>query len=118
MLWTHVESWWHKAIDGQGWWVLFGLSAQLLFSMRFIVQWLASERAKRSTVPEAFWYFSLAGGLMLVIYGVFRAELVIIVGQLPALAIYIRNIVLIHQERRRTGRIDPAAEAQREAMAE
>jgi lipid-A-disaccharide synthase-like uncharacterized protein len=118
MLWTHIESWWQAAIGDRGWLVLFGLAAQGLFMMRFIVQWIASERARRSIVPEAFWYFSLGGGAMLVIYGLLKAELVIIVGQLPALIVYSRNIVLIHREKRQRGSIDPVAEARREALAE
>lgn len=118
MIWTHLEAWWHAAVDGKGWLIVFGLSAQLMFMMRFVVQWIASERAKRSTVPEIFWYFSLAGGLMLTIYGLLKPELVVIVGQLPALVIYSRNIILIRREKARLGALDPAAGRSREAVAE
>lgn len=118
MIWTHLEAWWSAAIADKGWLVIFGLSAQAMFMMRFIVQWVTSERAKRSVVPEAFWYFSLAGGLMLVIYGVLRPDIVIIFGQLPALVVYTRNIILIHREKRRTGHVDAREERVREAMAE
>lgn len=82
-------------------WVLVGLFGQLMFMMRFIVQWIASERAGRSVIPVAFWYFSLAGGLIVLAYGFYRWEPVIIVGQLPGAVIYTRNLMLIHRDRRR-----------------
>jgi lipid-A-disaccharide synthase-like uncharacterized protein len=81
-------------------WVLVGLFGQLMFTMRFIVQWLASERAGASVVPVAFWYFSLAGGLILLAYGLQKWDTVIIVGQLPGTLIYLRNLWLIHRARR------------------
>lgn len=107
MIWTHIAAWWNAAIADKGWLVLFGLSAQIMFMMRFVVQWISSERAGRSVMPEAFWYFSLGGGLMLIIYGALRPDIVIIVGQIPALVIYARNIVLIR--RHKPGRVVPAA---------
>jgi lipid-A-disaccharide synthase-like uncharacterized protein len=76
-------------------WLLFGVIAQLLFGTRFIVQWIASERAGRSVMPLAFWFFSMAGGLMTLIYGLVRREPVIILGQSLAIVIYLRNLVLI-----------------------
>jgi lipid-A-disaccharide synthase-like uncharacterized protein len=82
-------------------WVLVGLFGQLMFTMRFIVQWLASERAGRSVVPIAFWYFSLAGGLIVLAYGLHKWEPVIIVGQLPGTLIYARNLWLIQRARSR-----------------
>ncbi len=94
----HVESW------TGFWWVVFGLSAQMMFMMRFIVQWLASERAGRSVVPIAFWYFSLAGGVMLLSYAVYRRDPVFVLGQSLGLLIYLRNLWLIHAERRRSAR--------------
>jgi len=111
-------SWWQEATADKGWLVLFGLAAQAMFMGRFLVQWVASERAKRSVVPEAFWYFSLAGGMMIFTYGVLDRDLVVMVGQLPALAIYARNLHLIHREKRRLGHVDAAAEAKREVTAE
>jgi lipid-A-disaccharide synthase-like uncharacterized protein len=99
MTWAWLQDWWHTALDGKGWMVAFGLAAQALFMARFVVQWIASERAGRSVVPMAFWFLSLAGGLMLVIYGVVRAEPVILVGQAPALMIYARNIILARRGR-------------------
>lgn len=100
MIWTHIEAWWHAAIADKGWLVVFGLSAQTMFMMRFIVQWISSERAKRSVMPVAFWWFSLGGGMMLIVYGFLRPDLVIIAGQVPALIVYGRNLHLIRREQR------------------
>ena len=78
-------------------WLAFGLAGQSLFMMRFIVQWLHSERHKQSLIPVSFWYFSLFGGLIVLAYGVHRADPVIILGQLPGTIIYARNLMLIRQ---------------------
>ncbi|KFE33474.1 lipid-A-disaccharide synthase N-terminal domain-containing protein [Thioclava atlantica] len=83
------------------WWVVFGLAAQLMFTARFIVQWIASERQRDSVVPIAFWYFSLAGGLMLFSYAVYRHDPVFILGQSLGVFIYSRNLWLIYAKRRR-----------------
>jgi lipid-A-disaccharide synthase-like uncharacterized protein len=82
-------------------WLAFGMVAQLLFAARFLVQWISSERAGKSVIPFAFWMFSMAGGVMTLIYGLVRREPVIIIGQSLASIIYIRNIMLILKERRR-----------------
>jgi len=82
-------------------WLVFGLLAQLLFAGRFLVQWIASERAGKSVVPFAFWVFSMGGGLMTLVYGIVRREPVIIFGQAVAMIIYVRNIMLIFRERGR-----------------
>jgi lipid-A-disaccharide synthase-like uncharacterized protein len=84
-------------------WLLFGLVAQVLFGARFIVQWIASERAGKSVMPLAFWFFSMAGGMMTLIYGLVRREPVIIFGQSLAIVIYLRNLMLIFKERREAG---------------
>lgn len=81
-------------------WVVFGLAAQVVFACRFVVQWIASERAGRSVVPTSFWLISIVGGLMTLAYGFKRREPVLIVGQLLASAIYLRNLALILRERR------------------
>ena len=62
-------------------WLAFGLVAQLLFTARFLVQWISSERAGRSVIPIAFWFFSMGGGLMTLVYGIAKREPVIIIGQ-------------------------------------
>jgi len=76
-------------------WLAFGIVAQLLFTARFIVQWLASERAGKSVIPFAFWVFSIVGGGMTLVYGFKKREPIIIMGQILAVTIYVRNIMLI-----------------------
>ena len=83
----------HEAI-----WVVIGLAGQTLFMMRFIVQWLSSERAKKSVVPIAFWYFSIGGAVILFAYAVYRQDPVFILGQSLGLFVYLRNLVLIRRE--------------------
>ncbi|NNM75243.1 lipid-A-disaccharide synthase N-terminal domain-containing protein [Enterovirga aerilata] len=81
-------------------WVLFGLVAQIVFAMRFVVQWIASERAGRSVMPVAFWFISLLGGGLTLVYGLVRREPIIIIGQVLAVFIYVRNLMLIYRPRR------------------
>jgi lipid-A-disaccharide synthase-like uncharacterized protein len=76
-----------------------GFGGQALFSARFVIQWLASERAGRSVVPELFWYFSMAGGATLFLYAVYREDPVFMLGQGLGLFIYARNLWLIRRER-------------------
>ena len=80
-------------------WLAFGLIAQLAFAARFLVQWIASERAGKSVVPLAFWFFSICGGLLTLIYGLVKREPVIIIGQLVSNIIYVRNLMLIFKSR-------------------
>jgi lipid-A-disaccharide synthase-like uncharacterized protein len=93
--WLNVGSWF------EFWWVVVGLVGQLAFSARFIVQWIASERARASVMPIAFWYFSLIGGVILFAYAIHRWDPVFMLGQSLGLLIYSRNLWLIHAERRR-----------------
>jgi len=79
-------------------WMILGFLAQICFTMRFVVQWLASERARRSVMPVAFWFFSLGGGVLLLIYAIQRKDPVFIVGQGLGLVVYIRNLWLIYRE--------------------
>lgn len=79
-------------------WLGVGFLGQALFSARFLVQWLASERARRSIVPRAFWFFSLAGGVTLLAYALYRRDPVFIAGQGAGLFIYARNLMLIRRE--------------------
>ncbi len=81
-------------------WVVIGIGAQLLFSMRFIIQWIASEKQRRSVVPELFWWFSITGGLTLLAYAVHRQDPVFILGQSLGVVIYLRNLWLIYAEKR------------------
>ena len=82
-------------------WIIIGFAGQALFSARFIVQWLASERVKRSIIPTAFWYFSLAGGLTLFAYAILKQDPVFIVGQGLGLIVYLRNLYLIRSGRQK-----------------
>lgn len=81
-------------------WVIFGFFAQAMFMMRFLIQWIASERARQSVVPVAFWYFSLLGGLTLLAYALHRRDPVFIFGQALGTVIYVRNLWLIHAAKR------------------
>ncbi|MGZ8852112.1 MAG: lipid-A-disaccharide synthase N-terminal domain-containing protein [Thermoanaerobaculia bacterium] len=76
---------------------VLGFCAQALFASRFIIQWIASERRKRSHIPIHFWYLSLFGGILMIVYGLLRRDPVIILGQAPGLIVYIRNLILIHR---------------------
>lgn len=88
------------------WWVALGFLAQALFSMRFLVQWIASERAGRSVIPTAFWIFSIGGGVLLFAYSLYRRDPVFIAGQGLGLFIYVRNLYFVLRER---GQAAPAA---------
>ena len=79
---------------------VFGSFGQALFASRFIVQWIASEMARKSIIPLAFWYFSLGGGVITLIYAIYREEPVWIAGQLPGIIVYSRNLYLIYREKR------------------
>ena len=89
----HVAGW------VEFWWVVIGLAGQMLFMGRFLVQWIASERAGRSVVPTAFWYFSIGGALILLAYALYRRDPVFILGQSTGLLIYLRNLWFIRRER-------------------
>jgi len=75
--------------------LVVGFTGQALFSMRFIVQWLVSEKKGESVIPMAFWYFSVAGGMTLLTYAILRRDPVFILGQAGGLVVYIRNLMLI-----------------------
>lgn len=91
----HVQSWTEFV------WVMVGFVGQMMFTARFLVQWLASEKQRRSVIPVMFWYFSLGGGLILFLYALYRRDPVFILGQSTGLIIYIRNLWLIRAEKRR-----------------
>lgn len=84
---------------------VLGLAGQSLFFMRFVVQWLASERARASVVPTAFWYFSLGGGALLLAYAIGRRDPVFILGQSTGIVIYLRNLALARIARGRAGNL-------------
>jgi len=79
-------------------WAAFGVLAQFVFGARFIVQWIASEKAEKSVIPVGFWLLSISGGLMTLVYGFARSDIVIIMGQVFSIFIYVRNLMLIAKE--------------------
>jgi lipid-A-disaccharide synthase-like uncharacterized protein len=82
--------WWFSPAIWSG----IGLSGQVMFGSRFLVQWIASESAKRSVVPRAFWYLSLLGGVTLFAYACYRRDPVFVIGQGAGLLVYARNLML------------------------
>ncbi len=84
----------HEAI-----WLTIGFGGQALFAARFLIQWIVSEKENKSTIPISFWYFSLAGGVVLLVYAIHRADPVFIAGQASGLLIYLRNLYLIRKAR-------------------
>ena len=86
-------------MNGWNWdlWVAFGLAGQLLFGSRFIVQWIASERKKVSYIPIVFWYLSLSGGIITLIYAIHIRDTVFTIAQGAGLMVYLRNLMLIYR---------------------
>ena len=82
-------------IGNAEWGILTGYIAQMMFAMRFVVQWIASERAGRSVVPVTFWFFSIGGGLMLLGYALYRKDPVFIIGQAFGVFVYLRNLQFV-----------------------
>jgi lipid-A-disaccharide synthase-like uncharacterized protein len=85
-------------------WLIIGFAGQALFTARFLVQWIASERKRDSVVPVAFWWLSLLGGVTLLSYASYRQDPVIIVGQGMGLVVYARNLMLVGKAKRRAAR--------------
>jgi lipid-A-disaccharide synthase-like uncharacterized protein len=81
------------------WIVLVGFIGQALFTMRFVVQWIASERAKKSVIPVAFWFFSIGGGVVLFGYALYIADPVFILGQGFGVFVYLRNLYFVYREK-------------------
>ncbi len=79
--------------------VIVGFIGQALFGSRFVIQWIASERARASVVPRLFWWLSLAGGTMLLAYAIWRKDPVFIFGQGLGLFVYTRNLMLIYKRK-------------------
>ncbi|MBU2569959.1 MAG: lipid-A-disaccharide synthase N-terminal domain-containing protein [Gammaproteobacteria bacterium] len=87
-------------MDHETLWLSVGLLGQALFSARFFVQWLQSERQKKSVFPVAFWYFSIGGGITLLAYAIHKEDPVFIIGQASGLFIYLRNLYFVVYERK------------------
>ena len=80
-------------------WVIFGFLGQAIFAMRFLIQWIVSEKKKESFVPISFWYFSIGGGIVLLIYAIYKKDPVFMLGQASGLVVYTRNLMLIMKKK-------------------
>ena len=87
--------------DNFNFWMILGFLAQGIFGVRFLLQWVVSERRKESVIPIAFWYASLVGGIMLLAYAIHRKDPVFILGQSTGAIVYARNLMLIRNKRKR-----------------
>ena len=88
-------------------WLILGFTAQFMFAARFLVQWIASERAGHSIVPVSFWFLSMAGGTLLLIYAIWRKDPVFILGQSTGIFIYSRNLIMINRDRKKEKKDPP-----------
>lgn len=86
-------------MNSESYWLVIGFLGQGLFSARFVVQWIKSEREKKSVFPVAFWYFSIGGGLTLLAYAIHKQDPVFIIGQASGLFIYLRNLYFVVYEK-------------------
>lgn len=82
-------------------WLIIGLLGQGIFAARFLVQWIISEKQKRSVIPLSFWHLSIVGGLILLAYALYKKDPVFILGQAAGLIVYVRNLHLIKQQETR-----------------
>ena len=98
----YFQNLWRNLAGEVTFWTIFGLIANLLFASRFIVQWYVSERLKQSVIPVQFWYLSIAGSVMMLIYAVYIGKVPLILGFLFPTIIYIRNLMLIRHGRRKS----------------
>ena len=87
------------SISAEKLWIGFGFAGQLILGMRFLIQWIASERKKESYIPVFFWYLSLAGAAILLTYAIHRKDPVFILGQTTGFIVYVRNIMLIYKNK-------------------
>ena len=81
-------------------WLIIGFAGQIFFSSRFLLQWLASEKQKKSVMPVGFWFLSIGGSLLLLVYAIHRKDPVFILGQASGFLIYSRNLQLIYREKK------------------
>jgi len=80
-------------------WVAIGLAGQFFFTMRFVVQWIATEKKKKSVIPVSFWYFSILGSIILLCYSIYRQDPVFILGQAFGMTVYFRNLHFVRKEK-------------------
>jgi len=100
-----------EQVAGNPFWFIIGFTGQVVFGGRFILQWIASEYKKRSYVPVAFWYISLAGSLILLAYSIHRKDLVFMLGLSLNTLIYVRNLHLIYKHAGKSASGEPAGTA-------
>ncbi len=81
-------------------WVIFGLFAQFLFFLRFFIQWISSEKAKKVVIPLAFWYLSIGGNLLILVYAIHRRDPVFILAGILSQFIYTRNLILFYRDKK------------------
>lgn len=84
-------------------WIMVGLGGQILFMMRFLLQWIASEKVRKSVIPTSFWWFSIGGAAILLAYAIYRQDPVFILGQSLGFFIYSRNLWFIYHDRTEDG---------------
>jgi lipid-A-disaccharide synthase-like uncharacterized protein len=80
-------------------WLIIGFAGQIVFGLRFLIQWICSEVKKESHIPTIFWYFSILGGAILLTYAIYRKDPVFIVGQCCGVFVYTRNLILIYRKK-------------------
>lgn len=96
----YFENFLENVTGGANFWTFFGLAANLMFASRFVIQWYVSEKLKRSVIPVQFWYLSIAGSVMMLIYAIYIGKVPLILGFLFPTIIYIRNLMLIRKRKR------------------
>lgn len=99
-------------------WLVLGFLGQTVFGLRFVVQWIASERAKKSVVPLSFWYLSLVGSITLLTYAIYRVDWVFIAGFSLNMIIYVRNLYFIHVHPRKLARAEALGDAEEPVLDE
>ncbi len=100
LLGAFIQNLWRNLSGEITFWTVFGLIANLLFASRFAIQWYVSEKLKRSVIPVQFWYLSIAGSIMMLIYSIYIGKVPLILGFLFPTIIYVRNLMLIQKQRR------------------
>ncbi len=86
--------------DNNVFWLVVGLVGQAFFTMRFLVQWIVTEKQRKSVIPELFWYFSIMGSVTLLSYAIYRKDPVFILGQSFGSVVYFRNLYFIHKRKK------------------
>jgi lipid-A-disaccharide synthase-like uncharacterized protein len=99
---TYLQNFWENVTGGANFWTYFGLTANLLFASRFVIQWYVSEKLKRSVIPVQFWYLSIVGSVMMLIYAIYIGKVPLILGFLFPTIIYLRNLMLIRRGKRQS----------------